>query len=86
MEGHVDFDDFTFGFPVLPAEGESVGFIVLTETQGRWCDDWDGIVHTTYQEGQEALRAASAVGVTCFLVECHRVASNGEPFGNIEVQ
>lgn len=39
-----------------------VGWIVLTMTHGRWCDDWDAEVHDTRAAGIAALGDARAAG------------------------
>lgn len=61
----------------FPDYGGLVGYVVLTLGEfGRWRDDWDGEVHTTFEDGQAAIRACSNAGWTCILTELRRVEVN----------
>ncbi len=81
MQPEHRFDTITHaGHAPSKRYGEVVGYLVLTSTRGqpptgapRWCDDWDGEVHTTLSAGRSALRDASEARCICILVEARRV-------------
>lgn len=55
------------------APPDALGYIVLTQTVGRWCDDWDGEVHPDREAGDAALaEAGRALGPDqCLLAVLH---------------
>ena len=60
--------------------GTVIGYVVVcwNEFPGEWKDDWDGVVHSTFTGGVEALRECSLAGFTCVLTQLKRVGSGGE--------
>lgn len=50
--------------------GQVAGYIVLSETQGQWKDDWDGEVHRSLRHGVAALRDCRDAGFSGMLVQC----------------
>jgi hypothetical protein len=54
------------------------GYIVVIREHDRWHDNWDGTVHLTRGEGEEALAAAGRAGYEAALTVAVIVAENGD--------
>lgn len=73
---HVGESPHFYGYELpSPRRGPVVGYIVLTLTHGRWCDDWDGEVHPDIDAATVAYDAAcdSLGHEACRLVDLRQV-------------